>query len=64
MAIQSTDRAHLVDTVEASFIAEASALKPGNVHPFAPGHDMEFSDFEQSAPFGQPNPMSARIWGG
>lgn len=30
-------------------LAELAALKPGNVHVFAPGHDMTVADFETSA---------------
>lgn len=35
--------------VEQSFLAEINALKPGNVHRYADGHDMQLSDFELSA---------------
>lgn len=34
--------------------AELQALKPGNVHVFAPGHDMTLSDFEISAKISAP----------
>ena len=41
------------DTIETAFLAacqaEIDALKPGNVHRFAPGHGMEAETFEASA---------------
>ena len=41
------------DAIAAAFIeaclAELDALKPGNVHRFAPGHGMSFNDFIRSA---------------
>ena len=39
----------LLDIVKDSFFAEINALKPGNVHKFANGHDMLMADFELSA---------------
>lgn len=50
--------------------AELSALKPGNVHTFAPGHGMQVWHFEKSADVSAPfvaDPrlgVGARIWGG
>lgn len=40
---------HLESLVRASFLAEINALKPGNVHRYAAGHDMSYADFEKSA---------------
>ena len=41
------------ETIEAAFVAachaELHALKPGNVHVHAPGHDMDVSHFERAA---------------
>ncbi len=44
---ESTKSLHYL--VEESFLAEINALKPGNVHRYADGHDMQLSDFKLSA---------------
>jgi len=48
----------LPDQIETAFLractAELNALKPGNVHIFAPGHDMDISHFKKSAKVAAP----------
>ena len=45
----SVDPAHLSQAVYAACMAELEAPKPGNVHKFSPGHDMDWQQFEASA---------------
>ncbi len=45
----SRRQAAVRDAYRAACLAELDALKPGNVHRFAPGHDMTVEDFTRSA---------------
>ncbi len=44
----------IADAYRASCLAELDALKPGNVHAFAPGHRMVLADFVTSADISTP----------
>jgi triphosphoribosyl-dephospho-CoA synthase len=49
------------DAFEAACLAELDALKPGNVHRHAPGHDMTTMDFERSAAAAAPSMGDPRL---
>lgn len=42
-------QSEIADAFQAACEAELQALKPGNVHVFAPGHDMDISHFRDAA---------------